>query len=87
MNAKKQDAVSNQDFEMAATYRDRQCLLEQQLKKLNEEWIANEDGQRETVTETDVANGLDNGRNTMQRITESESERLKNMASGTGKAA
>ena len=82
MNAKKQDAVSNQDFEMAATYRDRQCLLEQQLKKLNEEWIANEDGQRETVTETDVANVVSTMAGIpLQRITESESERLKNMAS------
>lgn len=82
MNAKKQAAVSNQDFEMAATYRDRQCLLEQQLKKLNEEWIANEDGQRETVTETDVANVVSTMAGIpLQRITESESERLKNMAS------
>lgn len=81
MTAKKQAAVSNQDFEMAATYRDRQCELEQELKRLNEDWIANGDGQRESVTEADVANvvsvmaGIP-----LQRITETESERLKNMA-------
>ena len=81
MNAKKQTAVNNQDFEMAATYRDRQCQLERELKTLNDEWIANEDRQRETVTETDVANVVSTMAGIpLQRITESESTRLKNMA-------
>ena len=80
ITAKKQTAVKNQNFEMAATYRDKQVLLKQQLKTLNEEWIANESQHRETVTEDDVANvvsimaGIP-----LQRITTSESERLKSM--------
>lgn len=81
MNAKKQAAVANQDFEMAATYRDRQCELEQELKRLNEEWIANDDGHRESVTDTDVANVVSTMAGIpLQRITETESERLKGMA-------
>ncbi len=80
MTRKKQEAVKNQDFEMAATYRDKQCELEEELKKLNEEWLLNEDGQRESVTEKDVANvvsimsGIP-----LQKITESENERLRDM--------
>ena len=82
MNAKKQAAVANQDFEMAATYRDRQCELEEELKRLNDEWIVKEDGQRETVTDTDVANVVSTMAGIpLQRVTESESERLKKMAS------
>jgi ATP-dependent Clp protease ATP-binding subunit ClpC len=81
MKQKKQTAVSNQDFEMAATYRDKQTVLEQELKTLNEEWLASEDRQRETVTATNVANVVSTMAGIpLQRITETESERLKNMA-------
>lgn len=73
-------AADDQNFEVAATYRDRETQLESELKVLNDEWVASDDGRRETVTETDVANvvsimsGIP-----VQRISESESCVLKNL--------
>lgn len=73
-------AVDDQNFEVAATYRDRETQLESELKVLNDEWVASDDGRRETVTEADVANvvsimsGIP-----VQRISESESCVLKNL--------
>lgn len=73
-------ATDDQNFEVAATYRDRETQLESELKVLNDEWVASDDGRRETVTEADVANvvsimsGIP-----VQRISESESCVLKNL--------
>lgn len=73
-------AADDQNFEVAATYRDRETQLESELKVLNDEWVASDDGRRETVTEADVANvvsimsGIP-----VQRISESESCVLKNL--------
>lgn len=76
----KMAAADDQNFEVAATYRDRETQLESELKVLNDEWVASDDGRRETVTEADVANvvsimsGIP-----VQRISESESCVLKNL--------
>lgn len=73
-------AADDQNFEVAATYRDRETQLESELKVLNDEWVASDDGRRETVTEADVANvvsimsGIP-----VQRISELESYVLKNL--------
>lgn len=73
-------AADDQNFEVAATYRDRETQLESELKVLNDEWVAFDNGRRETVTEADVANvvsimsGIP-----VQRISESESCVLKNL--------
>lgn len=73
-------AADDQNFEVAATYRDRETQLESELKVLNDEWVASDDGRRETVTEADVANvvsimsGIP-----VQRISESESCVLKSL--------
>lgn len=73
-------AADDQNFEVAATYRDRETQLESELKVLNDEWVASDDGRRETITEADVANvvsimsGIP-----VQRISESESCVLKNL--------
>lgn len=73
-------AADDQNFEVAATYRDRETQLESELKVLNDEWVASDDGRRETVKEADVANvvsimsGIP-----VQRISESESCVLKNL--------
>lgn len=75
-------AASDQNFELAATYRDRETQLEGELKELNDEWVASDDGHRETITEADVANvvsimsGIP-----VQRISESEGCVLKNLGS------
>lgn len=76
----KMAAAADQNFEVAATYRDRETQLESELKVLNDKWVATDDGRRETVTEADVANvvsimsGIP-----VQRISESESCVLKNL--------
>lgn len=77
----KMAAAGDQNFELAATYRDRETQLEAELKTLNDNWVASDDGRREIITETDVANvvsvmsGIP-----VQRISESESCMLKNLS-------
>lgn len=77
---KKQAAVRNQNFELAAGYRDRQTELEAELAELQEKWMNNEIGNRDIITEKDVADvvSLISGV-PVQRIAESEGMRLKNM--------
>lgn len=76
----KQAAAANQDFELAASYRDRQCQLEDELKMLNENWEKNDNGQRETVNETDVANTVSIMSGIpLQRISQSEGAILKGL--------
>ena len=78
---KKQNAVQNQNFELAASYRDKQSHLEAELRQLNEEWTNGANDNRETVTEEEVADivsimtGIP-----VQRMAESESVRLRTMA-------
>lgn len=73
-------AADDQNFEVAATYRDRETQLESELKVLNDEWVASDDGRRETVTEADVANAVSIMSGIpVQRISESESCVLKNL--------
>lgn len=73
-------AAGDQNFKLAATYRDRETQLEGELKELNDKWVASDDGHRETITEADVANvvsimsGIP-----VQRISESEGCVLKNL--------
>ena len=76
----KNAAAANQDFELAASYRDRQCQLETELKKLNEDWATGDDGQRETVDSADVANVVSTMTGIpLQRISEKESDRLRRL--------
>ena len=73
-------AAGDQNFELAATYRDRETQLEGELKELNDKWVASDDGHRETITEAEVAkvvsimSGIP-----VQRISESEGCVLKNL--------
>ena len=76
----KNAAAANQDFELAASYRDRQCQLETELRKLNEDWATGDDGQRETVDSADVANVVSTMTGIpLQRISEKESDRLRRL--------
>ena len=76
----KNAAAADQDFELAASYRDRQCQLEAELKKLNEDWATGDDGQRETVDSADVANVVSTMTGIpLQRISEKESDRLRRL--------
>ena len=76
----KHAAAADQDFELAASYRDRQCQLEAELKTLNDEWASHDDGNRETVTEADVENVVSMMSGVpLQRISEKESDRLRRL--------
>lgn len=77
---KKQTAVRNQNFELAASYRDQQTVLEQELEKLNRDWTNGDNGKREVVTEKEVADVVSSMTGIpVQRMAEAEGVRLKNM--------
>ncbi len=79
---KKTEAVKNQNFELAASFRDRQSRLEEQLKKLNDEWTHGSKGERQQVSESDVADVVSMMTGVpLQRMEESEGSRLRKMAS------
>ena len=78
---KKLQAVQNQNFELAASFRDQQQKLEDQLADMTRRWSEGSAGDRENVTVDDVADvvsvmtGIP-----VQRVAESEGERLRNMS-------
>lgn len=78
---KKQNAVRNQNFELAAGYRDRQTELEAELRDLNERWANGDSSERQTVTDKDVADVVSMMTGVpVQRMAEAEGIRLKGMA-------
>jgi ATP-dependent Clp protease ATP-binding subunit ClpC len=77
---KKREAVNNQNFELAASFRDRQTQLEQHLEELNRQWSSGEGDDRETVTDKDVADVVSMMTGVpVQRMAEAEGIRLKGM--------
>ncbi len=77
---KKQQAVKNQDFELAAAYRDRQTNLERQIDELNRQWTSDDNTMRQTITEDEVAEVVSMMAGVpVQRIAEAENVRLRNM--------
>lgn len=82
VKAKKQDAVKNQNFELAASYRDRQTVLEQQLAQLQEQWTQGDNFDRAVVTDKEVSDVVSMMTGVpVQRMDEPEGIRLRNMAS------
>ena len=78
---KKQQAVSNQNYELAASYRDRQSVLEKQLTEVQTKWLAGNSEERQTVTEVEVSDVVSMMTGIpVQRMAESEGARLKDMA-------
>ncbi len=78
---KKQAAVRNQNFELAAGFRDRQTELEAELREMNERWVSGESGSRQTVTEDNVADVVSMMSGVpVQRMAEAEGIRLRGMA-------
>ncbi len=78
----KQKAVQNQNFELAASFRDKQTELERELEQINRKWADGESGNREIVTEKEVADVVSMMTGVpVQRMAESEGIRLKGMAS------
>lgn len=77
---KKQQAVGNQNFELAASFRDRQTVLEQQLHEMQAQWQKGDADQRQQVTEQEVADVVSMMTGVpVQRMAEAEGARLKNM--------
>lgn len=77
---KKQEAVGAQNFELAASYRDKQTELEQDLRRMQQEWQKDEAQTRQTVTESEVASVVSMMTGIpVQRMAEAEGKRLCNM--------
>ena len=77
----KQAAVHNQDYERAASYRDRQTVLERELVELNRKWSEGDNDERHTVTAENVADVVSMMTGVpVQRMAEQEGVRLKGMA-------
>lgn len=78
----KRAAAADQNFELAANYRDRQCQLEAELRRLNDEWASSDDSNRETVNASDVEGVVSTMSGVpLQRISEKESDRLRRLGS------
>ena len=77
---RKNNAVKNQNFELAAGYRDRQTQLETELKALNEKWQNGENEERQVVDAEQVAEVVSMMTGVpVQRMAEQEGIRLKGM--------
>ena len=78
---KKQWAVKNQNFELAAGYRDRQTVLETELKELNDRWSSGEGEEQQIVDAEQVAEVISMMTGVpAQRMAEQEGIRLKGMS-------
>ena len=77
---RKNKAVKNQNFELAAGYRDRQTQLETALKALNEKWQNGDTEERQIVDAEQVADVVSMMTGVpVQRMAEQEGIRLKGM--------
>ena len=78
---KKQAAVRNQNFELAASYRDRQTTQEAKLREMEQAWTNGETERCDIITAEDVADVVSMMTGVpVQRIAESEGLRLRHMA-------
>lgn len=78
---KKQNAVKNQNFEMAAGFRDQQVEREKQLEEAQHRWEEGEVGEQVAITEEQVADVVSMMTGVpVQRMQQSEGLRLRNMA-------
>ena len=77
----KNDAVTRQDFELAARFRDQEKVLEGELEQMRKDWEQSLKEHRETVDEENIAtvvsmmSGIP-----VQKIAREEGERLKGLA-------
>lgn len=84
---KKMEAVRNQNFELAAAFRDKAIELESQLEEENRKWQAGDSANVKKVTEDDVADVVSMMTGIpVQRVVESENTRLRDMAPSLKKA-
>ena len=77
---KKNKAVKDQNFELAAGFRDRQTVLEAELRELNEKWQNGEAEEKQVVDAEQVAEVVSMMTGVpVQRMAEQEGIRLKGM--------
>ena len=78
--SKKQQAVANQNFEMAASCRDAQTKIEKEIEEMKAQWQQGEIGEYVEVTDEDIANVISMMTGVpAQRMAEGESKRLKDL--------
>lgn len=78
---KKLEAVGNQNFELAASYRDKGLSLEKKLDLMHKKWQSGDCTERIPVKESDVADVVSKMSGVpVQRMAEEEGVRLKNMS-------
>ena len=78
---KKQSAVVNQNYELAANYRDLQSRLEKELDEMNRQWADGDTSERQPVTEKEVTDVISIMTGVpVQRMAETEGVRLKGMS-------
>ena len=81
VSKKKQQAVKNQNYELAASFRDKQVELQEKLKTIEDNFKSGKFDNVVEVTEADVASTISAIAGVpVQRMTETESARLKNMS-------
>ena len=56
VKVQKQGAVKNQNYELAAAYRDMQTKLENELKEMNERWANGDDVEKQVIDSCDIEN-------------------------------
>ena len=77
----KQQAVGSQNFELAASYRDRETILNRELQDMNQKWLSGEVDDRQEVTAEQVADVVSMMTGIpVQRMAQEEGIRLKGMA-------
>ena len=78
---KKLTAAKNQNFELAAGYREKEINIQSEIKRLTDNWTNNESIGREEITEQDVADVVSMITGVpVQRMAEEEGIRIKGMA-------
>lgn len=78
---RKQQAVQNQNFELAASYRDRQAELTRRIEEQQEAWLNGDKSTRAMISEEQVADVVSMMSGVpAQRIKQSEGIQLKSMA-------
>lgn len=78
--AMKADAVKSQNFELAASYRDREKMLKEELAAMKADWEKDQKTNRETVDEQVVADVVSMMSGVpVQRVAQSENKRLASM--------
>ena len=86
VKAKKVTAVSHQNFELAASYRDRQAELENSLASMQLKWEKGEDSARTEIGEDEVAQVVSMMTGVpVQRMQQAEGIRLRDMAASLKK--